>query len=98
MDASRAVDDAGPVPVTAAATVGLPATEIVRLVHSGAVPALDVVRAHLDHIDAGDARLGPFRAARRDAALAAAPPVGPAPTRFPPPPAAVPPPPTDPPA
>ncbi|HEY4603772.1 MAG TPA: amidase family protein [Blastococcus sp.] len=69
-------------PVTAAATVGLPATEIVRLVHSGEVTALDVVRAHLDHIDAVDARVGAFRVVRREAALAEAHAVDTAPTRF----------------
>jgi amidase len=68
--------------VTAAATVGLPATEIVRLVHSGEVTALDVVRAHLDHIDAVDARVGAFRVVRREAALAEAHAVDTAPTRF----------------
>ena len=39
---------------------------------SGEVTAVDVVRAHLDHIDAVDARIGAFRVLRRDAALAEA--------------------------
>jgi amidase len=52
--------------------VGLPATEIARLVRSGEVPAVDVVRAHLDHIEAVDARVGAFRIVRREAALAEA--------------------------
>jgi amidase len=71
MDASGALDDARPAP-SAAGTVGLPATEIARLVRSGEVTAVDVVRAHLDHIDAVDARVGAFRVIRRDAALAEA--------------------------
>src|SRR5829696_4986608 len=64
MDASGAPD--------AAQVVGLPATEIARLVRSGEVTAVDVVRAHLAHIDAVDARVGAFRVVRRDAALAEA--------------------------
>src|SRR3954452_21840336 len=78
MDASGAPD---PVQV-AAATVGLPATEIGRLVHSGEVTALDGVRSHLDHIYAVDARVGAFRVVRREAALAEAHAVDTAPTRF----------------
>lgn len=81
MDASRAVDGARPVP-GAAATVGLPATEIARLVRSGEVTAVDVVRAHLDHIDAVDARVGAFRVVRREAALAEAHAIDTALTRF----------------
>lgn len=53
-------------------TVGLPAGEIAELVRSGEVTAVDVVRAHLDHIDAVDARVGAFRVVRREAALAEA--------------------------
>src|SRR4051812_7691032 len=78
MDASGAPD---PVQV-AAGTVGLPATEIARLVRSGEVTAVDVVRAHLDHIDAVDARIGAFRVLRREAALAEAHAVDTALTRF----------------
>src|SRR3954452_23360142 len=78
MDASGAAD---PVQV-AAGTVGLPATEIARLVRSGEVTAVDVVRAHLDHIDAVDARIGAFPFLRREAALAEAHAVDTALTRF----------------
>jgi amidase len=62
--------------------VGLPATEIARLVRSGEVTAVDVVRAHLDHIDAVDARVGAFRVVRREAALAEAHAIDTALTRF----------------
>src|SRR3712207_9543691 len=68
MDASGALDSARPAP-SAAATVGLPATEIAALVRSGEVTAEDVVWAHLDHIDAVDARVGAFRMVRREEAL-----------------------------
>src|SRR4051812_7706381 len=78
MDASGAPDS---VPA-AVATVGLPATEIARLVRSGEVTAVDVVRAHLDHIEAVDARIGALRVLRRDAALAEAHAVDTALTRF----------------
>jgi amidase len=78
MDASGAPDAAQ----VAAGTVGLPATEIARLVRSGEVTALDVVRAHLAHIDAVDARVGAFRVLRREAALAEAHAVDTALTRF----------------
>ena len=82
MDASGAVDGAGPAAPTGAGTVGLPATEIARLVRSGEVTAVDVVRAHLDHIDAVNARVGAFRVIRRDAALAEAHAIDTALTRF----------------
>jgi amidase len=78
MDASGAADP-GQVP---AGAVGLPATEIARLVRSGEVTAVDVVRAHLAHIDAVDARIGAFRVLRSDAALAEAHAVDTALTRF----------------
>jgi amidase len=52
--------------------VGLPAVEIAALVRSGEVTAVDVVRAHLAHIEAVDARIGAFRVVRREAALAEA--------------------------
>jgi len=81
MDASGALDAARPAP-SAAGTVGLPATEIARLVRSGEVTAVDVVRAHLDHIDAVDARVGAFRVVRREAALAEAHAIDTALTRF----------------
>jgi amidase len=67
---------------TAAGTVGLPATEISRLVRSGEVTAVDVVRAHLAHIDAVDGRVGAFRVLRRDMALAEAHAIDTALTRF----------------
>src|SRR5688572_5171310 len=82
MDASGALDGAGPAAPSAAGTVGLPATEIARLVRSGEVAAVDVVRAHLDHIDAVDARVGAFRVVRREAALAEAHAIDTALTRF----------------
>ena len=78
MDASGAPDSVPP----AVATVGLPATEIARLVRSGEVTAVDVVRAHLDHIDAVEARIGAFRVLRREAALAEAHAIDTALTRF----------------
>jgi amidase len=68
MDASGAVTR----PHGVAQVVGLPALEIAALVRSGEVSAVDVVRAHLDHIDAVDARIGAFRVVRREAALAEA--------------------------
>jgi amidase len=78
MDASGAPDSVQ----AAVATVGLPATEIARLVRSGEVTAVAVVRAHLDHIEAVDARIGAFRVLRRDAALAEAHAIDTALTRF----------------
>ncbi|RBY91304.1 amidase [Blastococcus sp. TF02A-30] len=74
MDASGAVG--------ARRTVGLPATEIAALVRSGEVTAVDVVRAHLEHLDEVDARVGAFRVLRREAALAEARAVDTALTRF----------------
>lgn len=65
-----------------ARAVGRPASEIAALVRSGEVPALDVVRAHLDRIEEVDARIGAFRTVRRDAALAEARAVDTALTRF----------------
>ena len=78
MDASGAADPSQ----VAIGAVGLPATEIARLVRSGEVTAVDVVRAHLAHIDAVDARIGAFRVLRREAALAEAHAVDTALTRF----------------
>jgi amidase len=60
----------------------MPATEIARLVRSGEVTAVDVVRAHLDHIAVVDARVGAFRVIRREAALAEAHAIDTALTRF----------------
>jgi amidase len=68
MDASGAVTR----PHDVAGVVGLPALEIAALVRAGEVTAVDVVRVHLDHIDAVDARVGAFRVVRREAALAEA--------------------------
>ncbi|TKJ21720.1 amidase [Blastococcus sp. CCUG 61487] len=62
--------------------VGLPAAEIAARVRTGEVTAVDVVRAHLDHIDAVDARVGAFRVVRREAALAEAAAVDSSLTRF----------------
>ncbi|MGY1809729.1 amidase [Blastococcus sp. SYSU D00669] len=56
----------------AAQVVGLPATEIAARVRSGDLTAVDVVRAHLAHIAAVDARIGAFRVVRAEAALAEA--------------------------
>ena len=82
MDASGAPRSDQTAAQVAAGTVGLPATEIARLVRSGEVTAVDVVRAHLDHLDAVDARIGAFRVVRREAALAEAHAVDTALTRF----------------
>lgn len=62
--------------------VGLPAAEIAARVRTGEITAVDVVRAHLDHIEAVDARVGAFRVVRRDAALAEAAAVDASLTRF----------------
>ena len=61
MDASGAV--------RAPAGVGLAATEIAERVRAGELRAVDVVRAHLDHIAEVDARIGAFRVVRTEAAL-----------------------------
>jgi amidase len=82
MDASGARSADQVTDVAATATVGLPATVIARLVRSGEVTAVDVVRAHLDHIEAVDARIGAFRVIRREAALAEAHAIDTALTRF----------------
>jgi amidase len=82
MDASGAPRTGQGAAQVAARTVGLPATEIARLVRSGEVTAVDVVRAHFAHIDAVDARVGAFRVLRREAALAEAHAVDTALTRF----------------
>ncbi|MBN1093120.1 amidase [Blastococcus sp. TML/M2B] len=62
--------------------VGLTAAEIAARVRTGEITAVDVVRAHLDHIEAVDARVGAFRVVRRDAALAEAAAVDASLTRF----------------
>ncbi|TFV73813.1 amidase [Blastococcus sp. CT_GayMR19] len=61
--------------------VGLPATEIAARVRAGELSAVDVVRAHLEHIAAVDARVGAFRVVRRAAALIEAAAVDAAPDR-----------------
>src|SRR5688500_7450847 len=61
--------------------VGLPATEIAARVRTGDLSAVDVVRAHLEHIAAVDARIGAFRVVRRSAALIEAAAVDAAPDR-----------------
>lgn len=66
-----AMDASGAVP-TSSGAVGLPATEIAARVRAGELTAVDVVRAHLAHIDAVDPRIGAFRAVRHEAALAEA--------------------------
>ena len=62
--------------------VGLPATELATRVRSGELTAVDVVRAHLAHLDAVEPRVGAFRVVRREAALAEAHAVDTALTRF----------------
>ncbi|MGY1916535.1 amidase [Blastococcus sp. SYSU DS0973] len=62
--------------------VGLTATEIATRVRAGELTAVEVVRAHLDHIEAVDARVGAFRVVRREAALAEAAAVDASLTRF----------------
>ncbi|SDN83986.1 amidase [Geodermatophilus sp. DSM 45219] len=62
--------------------VGRPATELAALVRSGEVTAVEVVRAHLAHLDEVEPRVGAFRVVRREAALAEAHAVDTALTRF----------------
>jgi amidase len=62
--------------------VGLPATELAARVRSGELTAVEVVRAHLAHLDAVEPRIGAFRVVRREAALAEAHAVDTALTRF----------------
>ncbi|WP_344457167.1 amidase family protein, partial [Actinomadura kijaniata] len=52
--------------------VGRRATEIAAAVRAGKVTAVEVVREHLDRIDALDDELGAFARVRRDRALAEA--------------------------
>ena len=77
MDASGGLDTADQV----SAVVGLPAVEIAERVRAGTLSAVDVVRAHLEHIEAVDARIGAFRVVRTEAALAEAAAVDAAPDR-----------------
>jgi amidase len=67
MDASGGLPGSTPRPL-----VGLPATEIAARVRSGEVTAVEVVRAHLAHLDEVEPRIGAFRVVRREAALAEA--------------------------
>ena len=62
--------------------VGLPATELATRVRSGELTAVEVVRAHLAHLDEVEPRIGAFRVVRREAALAEAHAVDTALTRF----------------
>src|SRR5688500_11757103 len=62
--------------------VGLPATELAARVRSGELTAVEVVRAHLAHLDAVEPRIGAFRVVRREAALAEAHAIDTALTRF----------------
>ncbi|MGY1680380.1 amidase [Geodermatophilus sp. SYSU D01176] len=62
--------------------VGLPATELAARVRSGELTAVEVVRAHLAHLDEVEPRIGAFRVVRREAALAEAHAVDTALTRF----------------
>ncbi|MGY1706949.1 amidase [Geodermatophilus sp. SYSU D00697] len=68
------MDASGGLPVGApgGTVVGLPATELAARVRSGELSAVDVVRAHLAHLDDVEPRLGAFRVVRREAALAEA--------------------------
>jgi amidase len=72
MDASGALPIVGGDVGTVAGVVGLPATEIAARVRGGELSAVEVVRAHLAHIAAVDARLAAFRVVRGEAALAEA--------------------------
>lgn len=59
-------------PPPSARVVGLTATEIAARVRSGALDAVDVVQAHLDHIAQLDPRVGAFQRVLADRALAEA--------------------------
>lgn len=50
--------------------VGRPATDLARAVRHGEATAVEVVRAHLDHLADVDHRLGAFVSVRREGALA----------------------------
>ncbi|MGY1690869.1 amidase [Geodermatophilus sp. SYSU D01105] len=77
------MDASGGLPVGApgGTVVGLPATELAARVRSGELSAVDVVRAHLAHLDDVEPRVGAFRVVRREAALAEAAAVDAAPGR-----------------
>ncbi|MGY1643723.1 amidase [Geodermatophilus sp. SYSU D00703] len=61
--------------------VGLPATDLAARVRAGDLTAVDVVRAHLAHLDEVEPRVAAFRVVRREAALAEAAAVDAAPDR-----------------
>ncbi|RBY83023.1 amidase [Geodermatophilus sp. TF02-6] len=61
--------------------VGLPATELAARVRAGELTAVDVVRAHLAHLEEVEPRVGAFRVVRSEAALAEAAAVDTAPGR-----------------
>jgi amidase len=63
------------------AVVGLPAAELAARVRAGELTAVDVVRAHLAHLDEVEPRVNAFRVVRREAALAEAAAVDAAPGR-----------------
>ncbi|NEK58796.1 amidase [Geodermatophilus sabuli] len=67
--------------LAAGQVVGLPATELAARVRAGELTAVEVVGAHLAHLDAVEARIGAFRVVRREAALAEAAAVDAAPGR-----------------
>ncbi|MCW2580239.1 MAG: amiB2, partial [Blastococcus sp.] len=72
MDASGAVPPAQNTLRNGDRVVGLPAAEIAARVRAGELTAVEVVRAHLEHIAAVDARIGAYRVVRVEAALAEA--------------------------
>jgi amidase len=75
-------DGSGPGGPRRSPVVGLPATELAARVRSGELTAVEVVRAHLAHLDEVEPRVGAFRVVRREAALAEAHAVDTALTRF----------------
>ncbi|WNV73922.1 amidase [Geodermatophilus sp. DSM 44513] len=75
-------DGTGPAGPVTAGVVGRPATELAARVRSGELTAVEVVRAHLAHLDEVEPRVGAFRVVRREAALAEAHAVDTALTRF----------------
>ncbi|MGY1821718.1 amidase [Geodermatophilus sp. SYSU D00079] len=72
MDASGGLPVGARVEGGSGTVVGLPATELAARVRAGELTAVEVVRAHLTHLDAVEARVGAFRVVRREAALAEA--------------------------
>jgi amidase len=79
--ATRPADPAAPGTPGTPGIVGLPATELAARVRSGELSAVEVVRAHLDHLADVEARIGAFRVVRADAALVEAAAVDAAPDR-----------------